>query len=176
MNGDRAPLAVIAGAVALIGWLVPAAPAREFEPSSVEQAPSAIAVRQMPCSAASTWSREAYMAFATCEASIHGLEPILAQRDPVLRSFRSLLRAREGHTGKGRPGGGRAVTPRDVRVFRPFAGAGEQPGRGKACLRTQVFRARPTLYEMRRLSKRGAGQADQNAPRAAVSRLSKSPK
>ncbi|TPJ42895.1 transglycosylase SLT domain-containing protein [Mesorhizobium sp. B2-6-5] len=78
MIGDRASLAVIAGAIALTGWLVPAAPAREFEPSSVDQATSAIATRRTHCSAASQWSRETYKAFATCQASIYGLQPALA--------------------------------------------------------------------------------------------------
>ncbi|TPM35021.1 transglycosylase SLT domain-containing protein [Mesorhizobium sp. B2-3-4] len=75
---DRAPLAVLAGAIALTGWLMPAGLAREFDQPAVEQAPSAIAAPPTRCSAASAWSRETYKAFATCQASIYGLEPTLA--------------------------------------------------------------------------------------------------
>ncbi|ESY71294.1 transglycosylase SLT domain-containing protein [Mesorhizobium sp. M0051] len=78
MTADGSFLGAIAGAVALIGLGQAVTPARAnwLERPSVEQ--SSDPVRPVHCEAATQWTRQTFKAFASCQASIYGLEPLLA--------------------------------------------------------------------------------------------------
>ena len=67
----------IAGAIALAVF-APEARANWLERPVLEpQAPSGL-TRPARCDAAPEWTRETFKAFATCQASLYGLEPVLA--------------------------------------------------------------------------------------------------
>ncbi|MFD2054172.1 lytic transglycosylase domain-containing protein [Mesorhizobium calcicola] len=68
----------IAGAIALVGFgqTVTMARANWLERPSVER--SSDLIRPTHCDAATEWTRQTFKAFASCQASIYGLEPVLA--------------------------------------------------------------------------------------------------
>ncbi|MES0040529.1 transglycosylase SLT domain-containing protein [Mesorhizobium sp. M0091] len=76
MVGGRLSRA-IAGAIALAVF-APEARANWLErPALGQQAPSGL-TRPVRCDVAPEWTRETFKAFATCQASLYGLEPVLA--------------------------------------------------------------------------------------------------
>jgi hypothetical protein len=80
MTADGSLLRAIAGVVALIGFgqAVTLAHANWLERPSVEQRQSSGPPRPVHCDAATEWTRRTFEAFASCQASIYGLEPMLA--------------------------------------------------------------------------------------------------
>ncbi|MFC3325155.1 lytic transglycosylase domain-containing protein [Mesorhizobium cantuariense] len=80
MTADGSLLRAIAGVVALIGFGLTAtlAHANWLERPSVEQRQSSGLKRPVHCDAATEWTRQTFKAFASCQASIYGLEPMLA--------------------------------------------------------------------------------------------------
>ncbi|MER9657852.1 transglycosylase SLT domain-containing protein [Mesorhizobium sp. M0152] len=80
MIGDAAFLRAVAGTVALIGFSQIVTPARAnwLERPRIEQHPSSGVTRPANCEAAAQWTRQTFKAFATCQASLYGLEPVLA--------------------------------------------------------------------------------------------------
>lgn len=74
MIADGPVLSAIAGAIALVGF------ATQAHANWLER-PLASRYHQSPpvrCLAAQEWTRETFKAFASCQASIYGLEPVLA--------------------------------------------------------------------------------------------------
>jgi hypothetical protein len=80
MTADGSLLRAIAGVVAVVGFglTVTLARADWLERSSVEQRQSSGLPRPVHCDAATEWTRQTFKAFASCQASIYGLEPMLA--------------------------------------------------------------------------------------------------
>ncbi|TGQ63841.1 MAG: lytic transglycosylase domain-containing protein [Mesorhizobium sp.] len=102
MIGHRKSLATIIGAIVSAVSLPLAEPAssREFEQASIEQGTSTDGLRQARCDAGSEWSRETFKAFATCQASIYGLEPKLAHAVMEIESgFDPGVRGGDGEVG-----------------------------------------------------------------------------
>ncbi|MER9300490.1 transglycosylase SLT domain-containing protein [Mesorhizobium sp. M0621] len=78
MTANGSFFRAIAGAVALAGFGQTGTPASAnwLERPSVEQ--SSNPARPVHCDAATEWTRRTFKAFASCQASIYGLEPLLA--------------------------------------------------------------------------------------------------
>lgn len=70
----------IAGAIAFVGFglTVTLAHANWLERPFVEQQQPSSLTRPAHCDTATEWTRQAFKAFASCQASIYGLEPVLA--------------------------------------------------------------------------------------------------
>ncbi|AMY02112.1 transglycosylase SLT domain-containing protein [Mesorhizobium ciceri] len=70
----------IAGAIAFVGFglTVTLAHANWLERPFVEQQQPSSLTRPAHCDTATEWTRQAFKAFASCQASIYGLEPMLA--------------------------------------------------------------------------------------------------
>jgi soluble lytic murein transglycosylase-like protein len=79
MVGGRLTKA-IAAAIAFTGFgqLVTQAHANWLERPRLERAAPSGLPRPARCDAAPEWTRETFKAFATCQASLYGLEPVLA--------------------------------------------------------------------------------------------------
>jgi len=67
----------IAGAIALAVF-VPEARANWLERPPLEPLAASASTRPVRCDVAPEWTRETFKAFATCQASLYGLEPLLA--------------------------------------------------------------------------------------------------
>ncbi|RVA28174.1 lytic transglycosylase domain-containing protein [Mesorhizobium sp. M7D.F.Ca.US.004.03.1.1] len=79
MTADGSFLKAIAGAIVFVGFglTVTLARANWLERPSVEQRQSSNLPRPARCDAATEWTRQTFKAFASCQASIYGLEPML---------------------------------------------------------------------------------------------------
>ncbi|CAN7365252.1 lytic transglycosylase domain-containing protein [Mesorhizobium sp. LjRoot246] len=80
MIADGPFFRAIAGAIVLVGFgqTVTLARANWLERPSVEYGRSSGLPRPAHCDAATEWTRQTFKAFASCQASIYGLEPMLA--------------------------------------------------------------------------------------------------
>jgi len=80
MIADGSFLRAIAGAIALVGFgqTVMLACANWLERPAVERRQASDLTRPTHCDAATEWTRQTLKAFASCQASIYGLEPVLA--------------------------------------------------------------------------------------------------
>ncbi|TIS60106.1 transglycosylase SLT domain-containing protein [Mesorhizobium sp.] len=100
MMANGTVLRAIAGAIALASLLAAQAGASALErPSMAQQAPPE-RPRLPHCDPASKWSRETFKAFATCQAAIYGLEPVLAHAVMEIESgFEPDVRGADGEVG-----------------------------------------------------------------------------
>ena len=88
----------IAGAVALVGFALSGTNAGASERSSIER--MADRPRQTGCAATGEWTRETFKAYASCQASIYGLEPVLAHAVMEIESgFDPQARGADGEVG-----------------------------------------------------------------------------
>ncbi|MER9938766.1 lytic transglycosylase domain-containing protein [Mesorhizobium sp. M0088] len=80
MTADGSFLKAVAGAIVLFGFVQTVTPASAnwLERPSVKQRLSAGLKQAVRCDPATEWTRQTFKAFASCQASIHGLEPLLA--------------------------------------------------------------------------------------------------
>jgi hypothetical protein len=80
MIADGSFLRAIAATIALVGLgqTVTLARANWLERPYVEQHQSSASARPVRCDAAPQWTRETFKVFAACQASIYGLEPVVA--------------------------------------------------------------------------------------------------
>ncbi|ESZ45217.1 lytic transglycosylase [Mesorhizobium sp. L2C054A000] len=101
MVGGRLTRA-IAGAIALTGFgqLATQACANWLERPSLER-PAPFGLRRpVRCDTASEWTRATFKAFATCQASLYGLEPVLAHAVMEIESeFDPDVRGADGEVG-----------------------------------------------------------------------------
>lgn len=102
MIADGSFLWVIAVTIALVGFgeSVTLARANWLERPSVEQHQSSRLTRTAHCDAATEWTRQAFKAFASCQASIYGLEPVLAHAVMEIESgFNPDVQGADGEVG-----------------------------------------------------------------------------
>ncbi|TIN21289.1 MAG: lytic transglycosylase domain-containing protein, partial [Mesorhizobium sp.] len=80
MAADGSSLKAIAGAIAFVGFglTVTLAHANWLERPFANQPQSSNVTRPVHCDAATEWTPQTFKAFASCQASIYGLEPMLA--------------------------------------------------------------------------------------------------
>ncbi|MER8629852.1 transglycosylase SLT domain-containing protein [Mesorhizobium opportunistum] len=102
MPADGSLLRAIAATIALAGFAQSATPARAnwLERPSVAQHRSSGSTRPPHCDAAVAWTRQTFKAFASCQASIYGLEPALAHAVMEIESgFDPDVRGADGEVG-----------------------------------------------------------------------------
>ncbi|RUX73283.1 lytic transglycosylase domain-containing protein [Mesorhizobium sp. M7A.F.Ca.US.006.04.2.1] len=80
MTADGSFLKAVAGAIVLFGFVQTVTPASAnwLERPSVKPQLSSGLKQPVRCDPATEWTRQAFKAFASCQASIYGLEPMLA--------------------------------------------------------------------------------------------------
>src|SRR4051794_5856053 len=102
MPADGSLLRAIAATIALAGFAQSVTPARAnwLERPSVAQHRSSGSTRLPHCDAAAAWTRQTFKAFASCQASIYGLEPALAHAVMEIESgFDPDVRGADGEVG-----------------------------------------------------------------------------
>jgi transglycosylase-like protein with SLT domain len=98
MRAKRKLPRAIGGAVALAGFSLLAMNAGASEQSSIERMSDR--PRLAGCDGVQEWTRETFKAYATCQASIYGLEPVLAHAVMEIESgFDPQARGADGEVG-----------------------------------------------------------------------------